>query len=129
MALAVSQALAGTLSARAQPERVECFNGGTKSDRAPFVSAIDNWCGKVQGRVLNDGDVLTDTFEFGEVDYFFTVRAINGCSFTMDGECNRFLRLPVDQCNTSGENGKQGGTVTDPCSQWTADPGKNGSSD
>ncbi|KAJ8095893.1 hypothetical protein PM082_022793 [Marasmius tenuissimus] len=127
MTLAVTQALAGPLSARLQPERVECFNQGTKSDRAPFVSAIDNWCGKIQGKVLKDGDApLTNTFEFGDVDYFFTVKAINGCSFTIDGNCNRLLRLPVDQCNTGGENGKQGGVMTDPCGQWTADPGKDG---
>ena len=29
------------------------------------------------------------------------------CSFTIDGNCNRLLREPVDQCNTGGVNGKQ----------------------
>jgi len=27
--------------------------------------------------------------------------------FTVDGNCNRLLRLPLDGCNTKGENGKQ----------------------
>ena len=51
--------------------------------------------------------------------------------------------MPVDQCNTSGENGKQvgrsemafplnslsatqGGYEADICGQWTLDPGSNG---
>ena len=29
------------------------------------------------------------------------------CGFTVDGNCNRLLREPVDQCNTGGVNGKQ----------------------
>lgn len=29
------------------------------------------------------------------------------CAFTVDGNCNRLLREPVDQCNTGGVNGKQ----------------------
>ncbi|KAJ8095890.1 hypothetical protein PM082_022790 [Marasmius tenuissimus] len=47
--------------------------------------------------------------------------------FTIDGEYNGLLHQPVQyRCNTSGESGKQGGVMTDPCGQWIADPGKDG---
>ncbi|KAG7086867.1 hypothetical protein E1B28_002788 [Marasmius oreades] len=128
--VALSQALASPteLVDRTQPEIVSCYNSGTKSDRAPFVAAIDQWCAKVIGTHLNNGQEVSTVFEFGAVDYWLSAKAINGCSFTIDGNCNRLLRLPVDRCNTGGENGKQGGVMTDPCGQWRADPGRDGNS-
>ncbi|KAG7086819.1 hypothetical protein E1B28_002741 [Marasmius oreades] len=119
-AVGLGQALASPteLVDRAQPEIVSCYNVGTKSDRTPFVAAIDQWAAeiienpplanrKVIGTTLHDGQEVSTVFEFGAVDYWLSAKAINGCSFTIDSNCNRLLRLPVDQCNTSGENGKQ----------------------
>ncbi|KAJ8090021.1 hypothetical protein PM082_018600 [Marasmius tenuissimus] len=127
VAIAIGQALASPhLVERVEPEIVDCYNAGTKSDRLPFVSAIDQWCATVIGKHLDNGQEVSTVFEFGDVDYWFSAKAINGCSFTIDGNCNRLLRLPVDKCNTGGENGKQGGVMTDPCGQWRADPGRDG---
>ncbi|KAJ7456121.1 hypothetical protein FB451DRAFT_1183907 [Mycena latifolia] len=41
----------------------------------------------------------------------------------VDSDCGRLLRRLVDECNTSGEKGKQGGYVIDPCGEWRSDPG------
>ncbi|KAJ6472894.1 hypothetical protein C8R47DRAFT_1076792 [Mycena vitilis] len=42
------------------------------------------------------------------VQIYVSGEAINSCGgFTIDGNCNRLLREPVDQCNTGDVNGKQ----------------------
>jgi len=47
---------------------------------------------------------LTTTHVLTSVVPFFDI----SCGgFTVDGNCNRLLRLPLDGCNTKGENGKQ----------------------
>ncbi|KAJ6619422.1 hypothetical protein B0H10DRAFT_2026554 [Mycena sp. CBHHK59/15] len=99
---------------------VTCYNTGTKADRSPIVSVIDDWCGYVTvWCTVTNGQTVWVVLVSGE--------AINGCSFVIDGNCNRLLREPVDQCNTGGVNGKQGGYETDLCGQWRTDPGSNGS--
>ncbi|KAG7086808.1 hypothetical protein E1B28_002734 [Marasmius oreades] len=66
---------------RAQPEIVSCYNVGTKSDRTPFVAAIDQWCAKVIGTTLHDGQEVSTVFEFGAVDYWLSAKAINGYGY------------------------------------------------
>ncbi|KAJ7887876.1 hypothetical protein B0H14DRAFT_3430507 [Mycena olivaceomarginata] len=57
-------------------------------------------------------------YDYGTFTVLVSGKAINNCGgFTIDGNCNRLLCLPVDGCNTGGVNGKQ----------WNTDPGSNGS--
>ncbi|KAJ7775803.1 hypothetical protein B0H14DRAFT_2631835 [Mycena olivaceomarginata] len=116
---------------------------GAAADRAPIVSVIDDWCGKVKGTTVNNGQTVWVSqsfflalfrsytpqarYNYGTFTVFVIGAAINGCNFVIDGNCNRLLRLPVDGCNTGGVNGKQGGYETDLCGQWRTDPGSNGS--
>ncbi|KAJ7861360.1 hypothetical protein B0H14DRAFT_2575954 [Mycena olivaceomarginata] len=128
---------------RAGTEVITCYGFGTAADRAPIVSVIDDWCGKVIGTTVNNGQTVWVSqsfflalfrsytpqarYNYGTFTVFVSGAAINGCNFVIDGNCNRLLRLPVDGCNTGGVNGKQGGYETDLCGQWRTDPGSNGS--
>ncbi|KAF7307902.1 Glycoside hydrolase family 55 protein [Mycena kentingensis (nom. inval.)] len=108
-------------------EQVQCYNTGTKADRASIVSYIDDFCFDLKGRTVNNGRVFTTRYNSGTFTVLISGAAINGCSFVVDNNCARLLRLPVDSCNTDGVNDKQGGVVTDSCGQWRVDPGSNGS--
>ncbi|TDL15468.1 hypothetical protein BD410DRAFT_902570 [Rickenella mellea] len=100
-----------------------------KIDRAFAVAAIDAWCNSIIGQFWPSGTAKNAMFTWlgSSMTMCVAGTTINGCSFTVDGNCNRLLRLPIDGCNTGGVNGKQGGFETDTCGQWTADPGSNGS--
>ncbi|KAJ3506922.1 hypothetical protein NLJ89_g6591 [Agrocybe chaxingu] len=116
------------LEKRVGAEVVTCYNTGTRVDRAPSTSVIDDFCNnRAIGQFVANGHTLYSRYDYGSFTIFVSGSAINGCSFTIDGNCNRLLRLPLDGCNTSGENGKQGGYETDLCGQWRFDPGSNGS--
>ncbi|KAJ7706794.1 hypothetical protein B0H17DRAFT_1325624 [Mycena rosella] len=115
------------LAARAGTEVVSCYGFGTKADRAPIVSVIDDFCGKVIGTNVQNGQTVWARYDYGTFTVYVSGEAINGCNFVIDGNCNRLLRLPVDECNTGGVNGKQGGYETDLCGQWRTDPGCCGS--
>ncbi|KAJ7830276.1 hypothetical protein B0H13DRAFT_2372047 [Mycena leptocephala] len=116
-----------SLIPRVGTEVVTCYGFGTKADRAPIIAVIDDWCGKVIGTHVSNGQTVWARYNYGTFTVLVSGEAINGCNVVIDGNCNRLLREPVDQCNTSGENGKQGGYETDLCGQWRTDPGSNGS--
>ncbi|KAJ7693210.1 hypothetical protein B0H17DRAFT_1060391 [Mycena rosella] len=115
------------LAQRAGAEVITCYGSGTKADRAPIVSVIDDFCGKVIGTHVSNGQTVWARYNYGTFTVYVSGEAINGCNFVIDGNCNRLLRLPVDGCNTGGVNGKQGGYETDLCGQWRTDPGCCGS--
>ncbi|RDB27121.1 hypothetical protein Hypma_004602 [Hypsizygus marmoreus] len=126
----VSSEVNGNITAlekRGGPEYVTCYNSGTKIDRAPSVTCIDNFCASVFGTRLAPGQTVALRYYWGSFTILLSAQAINGCSWSIDKNCNRLLRKPLDECNTRGENGKQGGYVTDLCGQWRYDPGSNGS--
>ncbi|KAJ7929830.1 hypothetical protein B0H13DRAFT_2310222 [Mycena leptocephala] len=112
---------------RAGTEVVSCYNSGTKADRAPIVSVIEDWCGRVIGSTVVNGQLVWACYNCGTFTVYVSGQAINGCNFVIDGNCNRLLRLPVDGCNTGGVNRKQGGFETDICGQGRTDPGSSGS--
>ncbi|KAF9036060.1 hypothetical protein BDZ89DRAFT_1130202 [Hymenopellis radicata] len=112
---------------RAGTEVVTCYNFGTKADRSPIVSVIDDWCGQVIGTSVSNGQTVWARYNYGTFTVLVSAQAINGGNWVIDGNCNRLLRLPVDGCNTGGVNGKQGGYETDLYGQWRTDPGSNGS--
>ncbi|KAF8962980.1 hypothetical protein BDZ97DRAFT_1822431 [Flammula alnicola] len=117
-----------TLAKREGTEVVTCYNTGTAVDRAPAASVIDDFCNnRAIGVYVPDGHTLYSRYDYGTFTIYVSGAAINGCSFTIDGNCNRLLREPLDGCNTRGVNGKQGGYETDLCGQWRFDPGSKGS--
>ncbi|RDB20723.1 hypothetical protein Hypma_012099 [Hypsizygus marmoreus] len=118
---------ATSLNKREGTEIVTCYNTGTKVDRGPSVSSIDNFCARVIGTHVANGQTVAYRYDWGSFTILVSGQAINGCSFTIDNNCGRLLRLPLDKCNTSGENGKQGGYERDTCGTWRYDPGSNGS--
>ncbi|RDB20718.1 hypothetical protein Hypma_012092 [Hypsizygus marmoreus] len=118
---------ATSVNKRAGTEIVTCYNAGTRVDRGPSTSSIDDFCNRFKGQTLSNGQNVANRYDWGTFTILVSAEAINGCSFTIDGNCNRLLRKPVDECNTRGENGKQGGFVRDLCGQWRYDPGSNGS--
>ncbi|KAJ7673832.1 hypothetical protein DFH06DRAFT_1292655 [Mycena polygramma] len=102
------------IASNIQPEVVTCYNTGTKADRALIVSVIDDWCGRVIGTYVPNGQTVWSvclretSYDYGTFTVYVSGEAINNCGgFTIDGNCNRLLREPVDQCNTGGVNGKQ----------------------
>ncbi|TDL14750.1 hypothetical protein BD410DRAFT_845757 [Rickenella mellea] len=109
-------------------ETVTCYNVGSKIDRSFAVAAIDSWCASIIGQFWPSGTAKSMMFTWlgSPMTMYVAGSTINGCSFTVDDNCNRLLRLPIDGCNTGGVNGKQGGFETDQCGLWTADPGSNG---
>jgi len=117
-----------TLEKRQGTEVVTCYDDGTMADRAPLVSVIDDWCNNhAIGTQVSNGQTIWARYNYGSFTVLVSGASVNGCSFIVDGNCNRLLREPVDQCNTDGVNGKQGGFETDLCGQWRIDPGSNGS--
>ncbi|TDL19253.1 hypothetical protein BD410DRAFT_900296 [Rickenella mellea] len=113
---------------RTGAETVTCFNVGTKVDSAFAFASIDSFCASIKGQFVAAGTTKSATFTKSgtSTTIFVSGTAINGCSFTVDANCNRLLRLPINNCNIAGANGKQGGFESDACGQWTADPGTNG---
>ncbi|KAG2014097.1 hypothetical protein CC2G_010943 [Coprinopsis cinerea AmutBmut pab1-1] len=114
-----------TLEKRA--EVVTCYNHGTKIDRKYAILAINDFCNVVMGKYYANNQEFAIRYTFGNQvpqSFLTSLKPINNCGgFTVDHNCGRLLRMPVDQCNTSGENGKQGGYMTDPCGTWRSDPG------
>jgi hypothetical protein len=49
------------------------------------------------------------------------LKSINGCKFSVDYSCGRFLSRPTDECNI-GDEAKQGGYVVNGCSLWKTIP-------
>ncbi|KIJ26749.1 hypothetical protein M422DRAFT_272147 [Sphaerobolus stellatus SS14] len=116
-----------SLTKRDGAEVVKCYNSGTRADRAPSISAIDDFCRRVNGVRVANGQSVSMRYTFGTYTILVSGAAINGGNIVIDGNCNRLLRKPLDECNMGGENGKQGGTVTDLYGQFRYDPGSNGS--
>ncbi|KAF8797753.1 hypothetical protein BYT27DRAFT_7237187 [Phlegmacium glaucopus] len=131
LAMATS-AFAGTLSTTpsVRAEKViTCYNIGTSVDPAPSTTVIDDWCNNhAIGHFVAPGATIWARYDYGTFTILVSGKALTNCGgFTVDGNCNRLLRLPLDGCNTRGVNGKQGGFETDLCGQWRYDPGSNGS--
>ncbi|RDB20639.1 hypothetical protein Hypma_012105 [Hypsizygus marmoreus] len=132
---------ATSLNERAGTEIVTCYNAGTKASRSwpvrfehrrllqvsPFVTCQLNHLirahrSSVMGQTLTNGQKVERRYNWGSFTILVSGEAINGCSFKIDGNCNRLLRKPLDECNTKGVNGKQGGFVRDLCGQWSGHP-------
>ncbi|KAJ7314299.1 hypothetical protein DFH08DRAFT_821655 [Mycena albidolilacea] len=120
---------------RTGAELVTCYNEDTQANRAPIIAVIGDFCSQVIGITINNGATVYNRYSYGYYTVLVSAEAIDGLTgpnlFLFPavpyGNCGRLLRLPVDQCDTSGENGKHGGFETDACGQWRVDPGGDGS--
>ncbi|KAL0633193.1 hypothetical protein Q9L58_007935 [Maublancomyces gigas] len=117
------QARDNTLEAR-NLEYVSCYGFGAGMDRSILISAIDTFCAAVKGQFFGPGHVEHREYIWSSYYIIIEAKAEGSCSFTVNDHCNRLLRMPVDLCNTNGENGKQGGYVYEvpTCGWWRVDP-------
>ncbi|KAH6994560.1 hypothetical protein EDB82DRAFT_556830 [Fusarium venenatum] len=122
-----------------QTEEVHCYNDGASIDHALAIEALESFCDRFEGQVLDATKPGTErTLQckhgvgclsiFGcSVDVVMSVTVINGCRFTIGNkgsksECGRNLRRMIDECDTSDTRYKQGGTMTSNCAIWRFDP-------
>lgn len=117
------QARDGTLEAR-NLEYVSCYGFGATMDRAILISAIDTFCAAVKNKFFDAGHVEHREYIWSSYKIIIEAKAEGSCSFRVDDNCGRLLRMPVDMCNTGGVNGKQGGYVYEvpTCGWWRVDP-------
>ncbi|KAF4612350.1 hypothetical protein D9613_004018 [Agrocybe pediades] len=118
-----------TLSRRTGTEVVTCYGFGTSITRDSAIPVIDDWCNNIViGQFVPAGATLWARYDYGSFTIYLSALALTSCQgFTIDANCNRLLRLPLDGCNTNTVTAKQGGYETDACGQWRFDPGSNGS--
>jgi hypothetical protein len=99
------------------------------------IDAIDRFCKVIRGfnQPLKAGTYYEQTESWGASSYDpwesavvkidSSIKILPGCEWYVDeNECGRELRKPIDQCNTDGENRKQGGTMKNNCVEWRIDP-------
>ncbi|KAF7341907.1 hypothetical protein MSAN_02046400 [Mycena sanguinolenta] len=63
---------------RVGAEVVTCYGFGTKADRAPIISVIDDWCGKVIGTTVTNGQTVWARYDYGTFTVLVSGEAING---------------------------------------------------
>ncbi|KAJ4261803.1 hypothetical protein NW757_000075 [Fusarium falciforme] len=121
-------------------EEVDCYNGGQFINRGPAIEALEYFCDRFEGRVLDATRPETErtlmckhgvhcipTGKGCFVDVLMSVTVKNGCRFTVGGkgaksECGRILRRMSDECDTSSTQLKQGGKLSSNCADWRFDP-------
>ncbi|KAF6824052.1 LysM domain-containing protein [Colletotrichum plurivorum] len=111
--------------------KLKCYNGGAKTEHNRLDGAAADFCNGLghAGDVLKPGFVKTRTFQHnfnggvGIINIKIRFEIEDGCEWKWDyGECRHYLTIPVDSCNCSGVNNKQGGVVSNSCYTWTIDP-------
>lgn len=127
-------------SPRPDSEKVNCYDDGVWIHRALAIEALEYFCDKFEGQVLdatkpetertlqcNHGVVCTGDALGCAVDVLMSVTVKNGCRFTIGNkgsksECGRILRRMIDECDKSDVRYKQGGTMSSNCADWRFDP-------
>ncbi|KAF2397092.1 glycoside hydrolase [Trichodelitschia bisporula] len=118
-------------------DKVHCEGGaGAKTDRGKAIGAINSFCKMTQeGAAYKEGLVRRWQSDLpveglGAHKICLEIFVLKNCEyFHSFDDCSRELRKPIDQCNTSGVNGKQGGTVENNCVRFKIDPRADASSD
>lgn len=101
---------------------VSCYHSGWPASRETLATAIDDFCDEVGVSGLRKNDNQEKTMTVNGVRVILSIHA-KGCdAIDQDLKCKSILRRPVDECNTDGENWKQGGTVEAECATWRVDP-------
>jgi chitinase len=111
---------------------VKCYDSGQWTRRARMITAGDQFCElSLKGHTLwekwNPGEVKK-TFmrvdnEVVGVEILAYVEAKDGCAWNVDvNQCKAVMRKIIDECDTKGENRKQGGRIEGDCLNWRLDP-------
>ncbi len=116
-----------------------CYDGGQRATNAQLRNTARSFCRGLgrEGDVLrnplrhigSNGNLVREVNEELPANGQWPIHVVAsltvkpGCEFPIDyAKCERYLRAPVDSCNCSGENGKQGGTIENRCLKWRIDP-------
>jgi chitinase len=110
----------------------KCYDSGQWTRRGRMISAADNFCnnflkGKTITEKWNPGTIKQtfdiDSNEVVSVEIIAFVEAKAGCAWKVDVDvCKGVFRKIIDNCDTNGENRKQGGRVVGDCLTWRLDP-------
>lgn len=111
-----------------------CYNSSRDEDHERADNGLDSFCKSVM-KEIEDSGIAPENFlherkyEFpiknnrSPTEFVISLEVFPGCEWVSDmDECKRYLLAPIDGCNCGGENGKQGGTVSNNCLSWRIDP-------
>lgn len=113
---------------------VKCYGGGgQRTERVRIVNTVRDFCQGLgrSGTVLGSGTFREQTFTLPQssglgVKILTSLRIKDKCQWTWNqNECERYMKITADSCNCKGENGKQGGMVSNDCYEWRVDPNTN----
>jgi hypothetical protein len=110
-----------------------CYDGGVFTENARMQNAAKSFCGQLEtyGSPLTGWRVIERTYPFpydlgeGLIKIVASVEILEGCEWEYSyDECIRYMKVPADSCDCSGETYKHGGMVTNNCSKWRLDPNR-----
>ncbi|KNZ46439.1 hypothetical protein VP01_725g4 [Puccinia sorghi] len=112
-------------------EKIVCRSSPIRANRGEILKFIDSFCAEAMGQQFGGGG-QPELKELYTVDssqqasgmathVLLQTKSINGCKFSVDYSCGRFLTRPTDECNI-GDEAKQGGYVANGCSLWRTIP-------
>ncbi|KAH9845616.1 glycoside hydrolase family 55 protein [Teratosphaeria destructans] len=111
--------------------KVNCYNSGETTENERMQNAASSFCGQIKNAKLVAGYFYSSDFRFpynggaGIVDITISLEINDKCDWTWnENECKKYLSVPTDSCNCGGENGKQGGVVSNNCYTWRIDPNR-----
>ncbi|KPM42819.1 hypothetical protein AK830_g3766 [Neonectria ditissima] len=113
---------------------LECYDEGWDEDHVRADNAIKSYCNSPKKKIEDTGIAPEDFFHEGKyefpvknmwspTEYVISLEVAHGCEWLSDmDQCTKYLLGPIDACNCGGENGKQGGEVSNGCLTWRIDP-------
>lgn len=119
-------------------EKIVCRTTPIKANRSEILKFIESFCAEAIGQEFGGSESEGNQSELKEIytidrsnrvmgestaatQVLLHLKSIDGCKFSVDYSCARFLTRPTDECNI-GDEAKQGGSVADGCSLWRTIP-------
>ncbi|KAH9469323.1 hypothetical protein MJO28_005738 [Puccinia striiformis f. sp. tritici] len=114
-------------------EKIFCRTSSPiRANRDEILKFIESFCAEATGQEFGGSEGNLELKELYSVEpsqrangmathVLLQLRSINGCKFSVDYSCGRFLTRPTDECNI-GNEAKQGGFVSNGCSLWKTIP-------
>jgi chitinase len=109
-----------------------CYDSGQWTRRGRMINAADQFCDQnLKGKTITENwnpGVIKKSFdrepsEVVSVEILAFVEALPGCKWKVDvNRCKAVFRDIIDDCDTNGENRKQGGRWENNCLKWRLDP-------
>ncbi|KAH6983653.1 pectate lyase superfamily protein-domain-containing protein [Ilyonectria sp. MPI-CAGE-AT-0026] len=115
----------------------DCYNSGRDEDHVRAENAMNSFCNSLTNKIKDTGIAPENFYHEGKYDFpiknfrsatqFVISMEVNeGCEWKSSiDECKKYLLAPIDGCDCSGKNGKQGGVVSNNCLKWRIDPNSN----